>query len=76
LIVYTNATATLSAAFSSTNGQFQFNITGVTGLNYAIQSSSNLVDWIPVVTNVSPFVFADTNAGNFPQGFYRAVYLP
>ena len=76
LAVFTNAVATLSNASSFANGQFQFSIAGVAGLDYVIQSSSNLVDWVPVVTNVSPFSFADTNAANFSQGFYRAVYLP
>lgn len=76
LIVFTNATATMSAPLITTNGQFQFNISGVSGLNYAVQTSTNLVDWIPLGTNVSPFTFADTNSALFPQRFYRSVYFP
>jgi hypothetical protein len=76
LIVYTDATPTLTLPFSPTNGQFQFYITGVTGLNYTVQGSTNLVDWIPLQTNSSPFSFLDTNGDLFPQRFYRSVYLP
>lgn len=76
LVVWTDATPTLSAVAMPTNGQFQFNIAGVTGLNYGVQVSTDLVNWIPVATNISPFIFADTNANLFPQRFYRSVYPP
>jgi len=59
----------------STNGQFQFDISGVTGLNYSVQASTNLVDWVPLGTNVSPFTFLDTNAAHFPQRFYRSGFV-
>jgi hypothetical protein len=76
LIVYSNATPTLTIDSASTNGQFQFDIFGVTGLNYSVQASSNLIDWVPLTTNVSPFTFIDTNSTTFPQRFYRSVFLP
>ncbi len=79
LFVYTNIaqlTPQLTSTASATNGQFQFNISGVSGLNYAIQTSTNLVDWISVSTNASPFIFTDTNINSFPQQFYRAIYSP
>jgi hypothetical protein len=75
LIVYSNATPTLTIDSGSTNGQFQFDILGVTGLNYSIQASTNLIDWVPLGTNVSPFTFLDTNAPLFPQRFYRSVFM-
>ena len=74
LIVYTDATPVLSVLSWMTNVQFQFSIAGVTGLNYTVQASTNLVDWISLVTNTSPFSFADTNTGGFPQRFYRSIY--
>jgi hypothetical protein len=55
--------------------QFQFNVTGTSGSNYVVQASSNLVDWLPMVTNPSPFLFVDTNAA-FPPVFYRSVAAP
>jgi len=76
LVVYTNATPTLTVDSGSTNGQFQFDISGVAGLNYSVQASTNLVDWVPLATNVSPFTFIDTNAVLFPQRFYRSVFTP
>ncbi len=75
LVIYTNATPTLTVDSGSTNGQFQFDILGVTGLNYSVQASTNLIDWVPLGTNVSPFTFLDTNAPLFPQRFYRSVFM-
>ena len=74
LVVYTNATPTLSIDSGSTNGEFQFDVSGVTGLNYSVQASTNLIDWAPLKTNVSPFSFVDTNTALFPQRFYRSVF--
>jgi len=76
LIVFTNITPTLSAVLSSSNGQFRFHINGVTGFNYTVQASTNLVDWISLMTNVSPFNFTDWNATNYQRRFYRSVYFP
>jgi hypothetical protein len=79
LFVYTNIAqlaAQLAAPASPTNGRFQFNIAGVTGFNYVVQVSSNLVDWVSLQTNVVPFGLADTNANLAPQRFYRSVMVP
>jgi hypothetical protein len=76
LTVYTNATPFLSGALNPTNGQFQLSISGVTGLNYSVQASTNLVDWVPLWTNASPFGFAETNMPAYPQRFYRSVFIP
>lgn len=76
LAVYTSAAAMLDT-FSFANGNvLQFQVDGVPGFNYAVQTSTNLTDWISRFTNASPFAFTDTNALAFPQQFYRAVYLP
>jgi hypothetical protein len=75
LFVYTCAAATLSPLMSATNG-VQFSVTGVPGLNYVVQTSSNLVDWVPLITNQPPFKFSDSDATNFAQRFYRAVCSP
>ena len=60
------------------NGQFIFNYTADAGISYVVQSSSNLVDWVSLSTNVasgSPVPFTD--AIN-PSGaaFYRVGRLP
>ncbi|HEU5395550.1 MAG TPA: immunoglobulin domain-containing protein, partial [Verrucomicrobiae bacterium] len=73
LTVFTNAAARLgNFSFKADNGAFQFYNQGVTGLTYTIQASTDLVNWVPLRTNVSPFTFSDTNA--FPRRFYRSVY--
>ena len=76
LQVFTTATATLNSLVLSTNGHFGFGVTGVPGFNYAVQTSTNLVDWRALLTNASPFPFTDANAALLPNRFYRAVYLP
>ena len=72
-----NYSAALTEPSVSTNGQFQFTVSGVIGQPYIVQTSTNLSqgNWIPVVTNTSPFVFVETN-GSSPQRFYRVIYVP
>ena len=75
LTIYPTAAATLSAPVFSI-GQFQFTVTGVPDFTYAVQSSTNLIDWTSLETNTSPFVITDTNVFDGPTHFYRAVFLP
>jgi hypothetical protein len=60
------------------NSQFQFLLTGTPGASYAIQASTNLAagNWISLFTNISPFIFMDTNASSLPNRFYRGVTAP
>lgn len=51
-------------------------LVGLPGFNYAIQGSTNLVDWTSLQTNPSPFSLTVTNSGLFMTRFYRGVYLP
>ncbi|MGA2788380.1 MAG: immunoglobulin domain-containing protein [Verrucomicrobiota bacterium] len=76
LSVYATAAATLGGYAYSANNGFQFQIAGVPGFNYAVQESTNLIDWVSLITNTSPFIFTDANATNSPQQFYRAFYAP
>lgn len=71
----THSPATLSAAGANSNNAFQFTVTGDSGANYIVQTSTNLAatNWISVYTNASPFTFTDTNVSVIPQQFYRAV---
>lgn len=56
------------------NGSFQLAFYGLTGTNYLIQSSTNLVNWQPFTnftgTNFLLY-FNDSGATNFKQRFYR-----
>jgi hypothetical protein len=67
------------AAQAFTNGQFSLLISGDTGPDYDIYSSTNLTDWsllqqLPSPT--LPFLFADPDGTNFTQRFYRARIGP
>jgi uncharacterized delta-60 repeat protein len=56
------------------NGQFRFNLDGIAGQTVIIESSTNLLNWSPLATNIlgiEPFVFSDSSAINFPCRFYR-----
>ena len=60
------------------NGQFTFSYTADAGLSYVIQSSTDLLNWVSLATNVAPgnpvlFTNALNPAGN---GFYRVGLLP
>jgi hypothetical protein len=67
------------AAEAFSNGQFSLLISGDTGPDYDIYTSTNLTDWsllqqLPSPT--VPFLFADPDGTNFTQRFYRARIGP
>ena len=66
----------LLASPSFINGQFRFTLLGAAGTNYVVQTSTNFVHWVPVVTNVAPFVFIDFTPMSSPWRWYRAVQAP
>jgi hypothetical protein len=54
---------------------FGFNVSGAYGAKIAVDSSANLVNWVPLVTNTvngAPFYFSDPAASNSLARFYRA----
>jgi len=55
---------------------FACRLAGMPGARYAVETSTNLADWLPLATNTSPFSVTDGDATNFPVRYYRAVYLP
>lgn len=60
------------------NGLFSFWYSANPGLSYVVKSSSNLVDWLPAVTNVassSPVLFLEGWGANVPR-YYRVGRLP
>ena len=72
--------ATGPGALQFATGQFQLQISGLTGQGpVIIESSADFVNWQPIFTNLpgyGQFQFTDTNAGNLPLNFYRAVTPP
>jgi len=73
LAVYATAAANLVAANPHPAGQFMVAVAGVTGYTYAVQASTNLTNWVSLLTNTAPFTYTDTNAGKFMGRFYRTV---
>jgi hypothetical protein len=63
---------------SFSGGQFSFSYSANPGLSYVVQSSSNLVDWVSVVTNVAAGTSVPFSAGlaTDPTAFYRVGQLP
>jgi hypothetical protein len=64
----------LSAAMLP-NGQFQSLFSGIPGTNYTVETSTNLIDWIPaaiLTASSSPALFTDPDTTNFTERFYRA----
>ncbi|HXI72845.1 MAG TPA: hypothetical protein VNN22_21110 [Verrucomicrobiae bacterium] len=63
---------------SQISGQFSFSFLGQINQSYIVETSSNLTDWVPWLTNVpatnGPVIFIDTNPTNLSR-FYR-VTLP
>ena len=60
------------------SGPFQFDFSGDHGRNYQIESSTNLIDWLPyanfTATNL-PMLFRDVTT-NIPRRFYRGKNVP
>jgi len=67
--------ALLAPAVQSSPGQYGFSVTGLPGSQYIVQASTDLVHWVSMQTNVSPFNFVDSNASQYHQRFYRTAYL-
>jgi pectate lyase len=61
------------------NGQIGFTVNGDVGPDYAVQNSSNLMNWNTLfITNpaVMPFTWSTNTAGNVPSQFYRIKVGP
>jgi hypothetical protein len=54
-------------------GTCSFLVAGEPGCEYIVQASSDLVNWVPVRTNLAPFIFADVAIPPFDRRFYRAL---
>ncbi len=76
LTVVTPVPPALVPTILPNGGGFQLSVTGNDGLNTTVQASTNLINWVNLFTGVSPFVFPDTSASNYPSRFYRAIVGP
>lgn len=61
------------------SGQFQFGFDTATGVDYAVQYSTNLTQWFPFVTLGGigvPLTLIDPNTAGSQQRFYRIILSP
>ena len=73
--VGTVAPPQISGLVLNSSGAVQLTITSLSGQTNVVQASTNLVNWVPLQTNVGPFIFMDPNATNYPMRFYRDLIL-
>lgn len=62
-----------------TNDVIDLQFSGLQGASYALQATTNFVDWVSLSTNTASngvFQIFDPNATNFPYRFYRVMELP
>ena len=57
-------------------GAFGLAVIGLPGTEYVVQASTNLVDWVSVETNTSPFTFEELKMGEYSQRFFRTYTVP
>jgi hypothetical protein len=58
-VIFTATAAGVSVSGQSSTNGFRLGLSGVVGTNYVIEASTNLFNWVPLVTNASPFQFTD-----------------
>jgi len=70
----------LSASYLKSGGPVQFTLTGAAGRTYVVQASTDMINWVPILTNSTPasglLQFIDSKATNYPARFYRTVLVP
>jgi hypothetical protein len=72
---FTDVSLVLDQMRQNDVGNLQFTLTSIGVPTYVIDTSSNLIQWTPVLTNtLTPFDYSETNS--FPRRFYRARSLP
>ncbi len=54
-------------------GKFQFSVNGPATTTFVVQASTNLANWVSLVTNTAPFTFADPSVTNSSTKYYRLL---
>ena len=70
--------ATGDGRFGFTNGRFGFSISGEPGQVVVVERTGNLLNWVPVQTNVLgnvPLPFIEPYSNNYPRQFFRVRLL-
>jgi Fibronectin type III domain len=61
---------------SLSGGNFSFAVPGTTAASFAVEVSTDLINWVRFQTNTAPFTFVYTNSSKIGKRFFRAVQLP
>jgi fibronectin type 3 domain-containing protein len=61
---------------SFSGGVPTLSINGTAGLKYALEQTSNFVDWTSVVISNAPYLFVHSNAIGLNAEFFRTRYVP
>jgi plastocyanin len=72
--IFVQTNSTITSAASLTGGSFKFTLNGIAGQTYAIEASSNLLNWSALFTNIAPanvFNVTDATSTNALRRFYR-----
>jgi uncharacterized repeat protein (TIGR01451 family) len=64
-----------SGAATASGGKFVFSVISGPNQTNVIQSSTNLISWLSIYTNVGPFTFTNTIVPGYPVQFYRDLIL-
>lgn len=67
-------TGPLLAVPALASGGPSLTISGISNVQYVVLASTNLVNWVSIATNTSPFTFVDSNANHFHYRFYRSSF--
>ena len=70
------STAPVLSPLLAAGGGFRLSVVNDGGATITIQASTNLVNWVPVYTNLAPFTFTNFDTTNYQKRFYRAVVGP
>lgn len=75
--VVTPVATSLSAPTAGANNQFSFSYSANAGLNYVVESSSNLFNWTPLFTNTANSSSVSFSTDILPgDAFYRVGRVP
>ena len=70
-ILVGSVTPPVMSGVVGTNGTFRFSITSLPGQTNVVYASTNLVNWVPLQTNVGSFTFTNLITTPYPVRFYR-----
>jgi Concanavalin A-like lectin/glucanases superfamily/Fibronectin type III domain len=73
--IFINLSSTVPSVRTAQN-QLTLNVPVLSNYQYVVEVSTNLLNWVALATNSSPFTFVDSYTSQYRQRFYRACYSP